>query len=77
MNKAKVILGVVFAAGVLAGCGDSAVSRVPSEPEIQQAKTSRIDEINKLNIPEEQKQKMRDAINGKNPGAPPSDVTGR
>ena len=55
-----------------AGCGaDTEVSRVPSKAEIEEGQARRLAAIDALQIPEEQKQRMRQQITG---NAPPKDA---
>jgi hypothetical protein len=62
--KTLKLLILAFAASSLMGCDQSAVSRVPSEEEIEAGKERRLAEIEKLNIPEAQKERMRQQISG-------------
>lgn len=64
-----VICAVVLLAPI--GCDNSAKTRVPDPVEVEDAKARRLAEIEKLNIPEDQKERMRQQIQGGNPGAPP------
>lgn len=67
MVRAKAILYIVGAL-VLAGCtGSTAVSRQPSASEIEEGKQRRLKAIDALQIPEDQKQRMREQITGKQP----------
>ncbi|MFW5697692.1 MAG: hypothetical protein ACOCX1_03945 [Fimbriimonadaceae bacterium] len=66
MKTLKAIPLVCLAAALLA-CSDSSVSRVPSEQEIEDGKERRLAAIEELNIPEEQKERMRQQIEGEVP----------
>ena len=61
MKTLKTILVALVALSMIA-CDRSAVSRVPSEAEIEEAKERRLANIETLNIPEEQKEMMRQQI---------------
>jgi hypothetical protein len=54
---------------LLAGCDNSEVSRVPKPAEIEDAKQRRLAEVDKLNIPEQEKEIMRQRIRGSGGGA--------
>ncbi len=61
-----------------AGCApDTEVSRVPSKAEIEEGQARRLAAIDALQIPEEQKQRMRQQITGSAPpkDAPPKDAS--
>ena len=71
MKLANILFAIV-AVAVLAGCSDStAVSKEPTAAEIEKGKQNRLAEIDKLNIPEPAKQRMRDQVNGQSPAATP------
>lgn len=76
---AAVVLGAGFGA-MLVGCDNSEVSRVPKAAEIEDAKQRRLAEVDKLNIPEAEKEIMRQRISGSgapNPAQPQSGETAR
>jgi hypothetical protein len=61
-----------FALFVAVGCtGSTAVSTQPTADEIQQGKQRRLAEIEKMNVPETAKQRMRDQVNGGSPNPTP------
>ena len=73
MQRAILMTLVAVAAGLslaLAGCDNSEVSRVPKPAEIEDAKQRRLAEVDKLNIPEAEKEIMRQRIRGSGAGAP-------
>jgi|GEM_PF-4165447 len=53
--------------GVVGCTGSTAVSRQPSASEIEEGKQRRLKAIDALQIPEEQKQRMRAQITGRQP----------
>lgn len=54
----------VFVFGALAGCDNSEVSRVPSQESIQKSNEQRSAEIDKLNLPQAQKDQMKAHLGG-------------
>lgn len=58
------LIGMVAVTAVVAvgGCKDSAVSRDVSETEVQESNTRRAEAIDELNIPEEQKARMKERL---------------
>ena len=66
------LAGALFGIGFAAlGCtGATDVSTQPSQSEIEAGKQRRLAEIDKLNAPEEAKQRMRAQIGGGNPAQP-------
>lgn len=75
MNQVKngiLVAMATLAAGaglLMAGCDNSEVSRVPKPAEIEDAKQRRLAEVDKLNIPEPEKEIMRQRIRGSGGGA--------
>lgn len=61
---AKMLIGVI-AAGLMAGCtGSTAVSTQPSQAEIDAARARRLADIDKLQIDEAAKERMRAQVRG-------------
>lgn len=70
MRRRNSILAALAALASIAvvGCtGSTAVSRQPSNAEIEEGKQRRLKAIDALNIPEEQKQRMREQVLGASP----------
>ena len=65
-----IISAVVLTA--ITGCNDSAVSRQPSVADIEEANQTRTEYIDSLNIPDDQKQAMKDRL-----GKPKTENPGR
>lgn len=64
MQTLKYILLATIACAIVGCSGSTAVSRQPSTSEIDEAKQRRLKTIDDLQIPEEQKQRMRDQVTG-------------
>ncbi|ARU41081.1 hypothetical protein CCB80_07975 [Armatimonadetes bacterium Uphvl-Ar1] len=58
----KTITAILVASVLFAGCQDSSKSRVVTAPEIEESNQRRIEYIDSLNIPEAQKQAMKDRL---------------
>jgi hypothetical protein len=64
-SRALMLLGICI---VAVGCtGSTAVSTQPSQAEIQQGIERRIADVDKMQIPEEQKERMKAQIRGSQP----------
>lgn len=58
-----IAITTILASGILfAGCQDSSKSRVVSEPEIAESNERRAEYIDSLNIPDAQKQEMKNRL---------------
>ncbi len=65
-QRLTILVGIVGLA--FCGCsGSTAVSTQPSNEEIQQGISRRIAEVDKMQIPEESKERMRAQIRGSQP----------
>lgn len=62
VGKIWVCVVAALAVSVLAGCRDSARSRVVSESEVVESNERRAAYIDSLNIPEEQKKAMKERL---------------
>lgn len=65
MRKLKLILFALSMLAVVGCTGSTAVSRQPSTSEIEEGKQRRLKAIDDLKIPEDQKQRMREQVAGK------------
>lgn len=71
-NPAQIVFGSLVAISVLAllgGCDNSEVSRTVKPAEIQESNTRRAAEIDKLNIPQAQKDQMKAHLGGNSAAA--------
>ena len=65
MGRLKLILFAAIALTIVGCTGSTAVSRQPSTSEIEEGKQRRLKAIDELQIPEDQKQRMREQVTGK------------
>lgn len=65
-NLLSVMAVLLVGLGCLAGCKDSAVSRDVKPEEVEESNARRQDYVDSLDIPEEQKQRMREQYGGGN-----------